>query len=120
MSRQTNNSVHAALFSGETDIPPLTTEPHLSVGIPRSITPRPSDLGMVASGSTAPTISPELLAVITHTKHAAMAAEREKDRPALTSTSPSSSVTPSTGGVPASLQLTAANIMALGNPLALG
>ena len=119
MHRQTNNSVQAALFSGDAasgeEIPPPVSETPVSDGIPS----RPSDLGAVASGSTAPAISSDLLAVITRTVQAAFAAEREKDRLAQTSSVPSSSVISSSGGVPAGLQSTAANMMALGNPLAL-
>ena len=107
------------MFSGDSasgeEMPPPVSETPVSDGIPL----RPSDLGAVASGSTTPAISPELLAVITHTVQAAFAAEREKDRLAQTSSAPSSSVILVSGGVSAGLQSTAANMMALGNPLAL-
>lgn len=65
MHRQTNKGVQAALFSGESgsgeDIPPPNIETPMSDGIPRSTTSRPSDLGAVTSGTTAPAISPDLL-----------------------------------------------------------
>ena len=122
MSRNTHNSLQARLFAGDAS---STVDGSSSIqceSSPAVETSRPSTpASTTLAASAAPTLSPEMISLITQTVRAAMAAEKPPASEQVQAV-PSAVPTASAGGVPASnsLDASAANFLASGGAIPLG